>query len=280
MKPKYLTLADKDKELLTQLHDFIYLDVAFIHKYIYTEYTGGYQSVMQRLKRLEDFNYVRKFSAPIENIPKASNIYTLTSFGVEIVEEIQGITKWNSRWSNNLLPWYQHQLMLNRIVKDFQLQAEEIGFEMKEWISETRATWQYTQEKTDVIKPDGVIIFGRPDSDKNKAFFIELERSVAKRQNTIRKVLRYNDFLNRDSNTLLNYDLHVGFEAPVDQWRVLFIGGNERNTKKTLRDIQSIHNAQLDIPLLVTSKEDFEHNAFGESYYFALSETPDEKRGL
>lgn len=263
---KYLVLSEQDKSLLIHLHDFIYLDSAFIKEYILTEYTG-YNSMMQRLRRLEDTGYIKSFAVPVEGVNRPAKVYTLTSFGVQNVEELQGIVKWRPRWSNHIMPWYQHQLMLNRLVKKFQKQVEEVGLVFKEWIPEARATWQYTKDKTDVIKPDGIVIIGSKGSDKNIGIFMELERSVAKRQNTIQKVLRYNDFLNRQKETLQNYDMHVGFEAPVSDWRVLFIGGDEKNTQKTIRDIKSITNANVNVPILVASKSDVEKQAFEKIYY-------------
>lgn len=276
---KYVNITESDKNLLLSLHDFIYCDSDFIHEYIMPEYATK-KSLMQRLRKLEDFGYIKSFGVPIEGAPRAVNIYTLTSFGLENVEQLQGVVKWNPRWTQRVMPWYQHQLMLNRIVIKFSRQAQEHGLEVKDWIPEARATWTYTNSKTDVIKPDGIIVLGQKGSNQNVGLFIELERSIAKRQHTIQKVIRYNDFLNRDQKTLDDYDAHVGFEAPITDWRVLFIGGNEPNTRKTINDILSIKNITINAPILVASKADVERHAFDEIYHYVLSDEPLVKKSL
>ncbi|MCQ6288118.1 MULTISPECIES: replication-relaxation family protein [Bacillus cereus group] len=278
---KYLVLSDQDKELLVKLHDFVYLDSDFIVEYVLTKYYGK-PAVMHRLRTLEDAGYIKSFTVPIEFATKPVNVYTLTTFGVEIVEQIQGIVKWNRHWTTKLAPWYQHQLMLNRIVAWYQREADNYDLEVKDWIPESRATWQYTKNKPDVIKPDGLMIIGPKGSKDNLGLFIELERSIAKRQNTVQKVIRYNDFLIRGQELLEDYDIHVGFEAPVTDWRVLFIGGNAPNTIKTIRDILSVEEKEkykLSIPVLVASRGDIEQDPFGAIYHYVLDE-PEVKKEL
>ncbi|MCT1390125.1 replication-relaxation family protein [Peribacillus frigoritolerans] len=279
VKMKYLVLTEHDKDLLVKLHDFIYLDSDFIQEYVITVYASK-STLLQRLRALEEAGYIKSFNVPVEGVNRAINVYTLSPFGVEIVEQIQGFVKWNNRWSSRVLPWYQHQLMLNRVVMKFSIQAEEAGLPVKEWIPEARATWTYTKSKTDVIKPDGILVIGAEGSRDNIGLFIELERSVAKRQNTIQKVIRYNDFLNRDQRLFDDYDMYVGFEAPISDWRVLFIGGNEANTRKTIHDILSIKNMEIEAPVLVASLKDVESQAFGEIYHHVLDEKPLQKKML
>lgn len=276
---KYLVLSDQDKDLLVKLHDFIYLDSEFIVEHVLTNYYGK-PAVMHRLRTLEDAGYIKSFTVPIEFATKPVNVYTLTMFGVEIVEQIQGVVKWNRHWTTRIAPWYQHQLMLNRIVVCYQNKVSEYELEFKDWIPESRATWQYSKDKSDVIKPDGLMIIGPKGSSQNFGLFIELERSVAKRQNTVQKTIRYNDFLNRGQETLDDYDMHVCFEAPVTDWRVLFIGGNEPNSQKTIRDIlsvETIEKMQLNIPILVASRGDIEKNPFGEIYIDVLKDPKTKK---
>lgn len=278
-KMKYLVLTETDKHLLVKLHDLIYLDSDFIQEYIMTEYSSK-PSILQRLRALEEAGYIKSFSVPVDWAPRAVNVYTLSAFGVDIVEQIQGFVKWNNRWSTRILPWYQHQLMLNRVVMKFSTQALEAGLVVKEWVPEARATWTYTKDKTDVIKPDGILVIGAEGSQENIGLFIELERSVARRQNTIQKVIRYNDFLNRDQRLFDEYDMYVGFEAPIVDWRVLFIGGDEKNTKKTVYDVLSIKNMEIEAPVLVASLQDIEQRAFGEIYHYVQDEKPFEKKML
>ena len=113
--------------------------------------------------------------------------------------------------------------------------------------------------------------------------FIELERSVAKRQNTIQKIIRYNDFLKRGKETLEKYDMHVGFEEPILDWRVLFIAGNETNTKKTMRDLLSIpaqERTHIKVPVLAANLEETKKDAFGDIYHYVFSNSSDVKKGL
>ncbi|NGY93879.1 hypothetical protein F3K44_31440 [Bacillus megaterium] len=55
------------------------------------------------------------------------------------------------------------------------------------------------------------------------------------------------------------YDMHVGFEEPILDWRVLFIAGNETNTKKTMRDLLSIpaqERTHIKVPVLAANLEE------------------------
>lgn len=279
---KYITLNEQDTDLLIKLHDFIYIDSNFIVDHILTNYADR-KYVMQRLRLLEESKYLKSFTVPMPGYEKPGNLYTLDAFGVENVQELQGFSKWQKKWSTDVPAWYQHQLMLNRLVLSYRKQAEEVGLAVKEWIPEARGTFQYGKSKSEVIKPDGVLVVGEADSEQNIGLFIELERSVAKRQNTIQKIQRYNDFLKRGKETLEKYDLYVGFEEPVLDWRVLFVAGNQTNTKKTIRDILSIpsqERSHIKIPVLTANIEDVQQDAFGDIYHYIFSESIEVKRGL
>ncbi|MDQ8094891.1 replication-relaxation family protein [Bacillus amyloliquefaciens] len=273
-RTKYLVFTDQDKELLVKLHDFIYLKGDFIAEYIYTKRRSK-QTVMDRLRELTEAGFITSFKVAIEGYNRPGNIYTLTSTGVQAVEQLQGFVKWNNRWSQVVPPWYQHQLRLNDIVMQYSEQlSKESDFEVKEWVPEARATWQYTDDKTDVLKPDGVLVLGlKGDREQNLALFVELERSFAKRKNTVNKVLRYNNFFRRGEETFKKYDLHVGFEEKIVEWRILFIGGNYSGTNKTIGDILSA-GENIDIPIHVADAEDIQKNAGGPIYYNLLAEDP------
>ncbi|WP_377520384.1 replication-relaxation family protein [Priestia megaterium] len=279
---KYITLNEQDTDLLIKLHDFIYVDSNFIVEHILTNYADR-KYAMNRLRLLEESKYIKSFTVPMRGYEKPGNLYTLDAFGVEIVEELQGFSKWQKKWTTDVPAWYQHQLMLNRLVLSYTKQAEELGLAVKEWIPEARGTFQYGKSKSEVIKPDGVLVVGEADSDQNIGLFVELERSVAKRQNTIQKIIRYNDFLKRGKETLEKYDMHVGFEEPILDWRVLFIAGNETNTKKTMRDLLSIpaqERTHIKVPVLAANLEETKKDAFGDIYHYVFSNSSDVKKGL
>lgn len=273
---KHLVLTDNDKDLFVQLHDFVYLDVDFIFDFIFTQYTTK-PSALSRLLSLEEAGYLKKFRAatPDSATGKSANVYTLTSTGVATVEEIQGYTRWKVQWTRDLPMWYMHSLYLARAVMSYIKQAPKYGLEVKDFVHETRAFYQFTAQNDDVIRPDGFIILGPKDSDENFGIFLEMERSVSKKHVLQQKIERYTSFL-KHSEAKVKYEYEKGLEAHVKYWQVMFISENEAKMKRTLRllgmlkprsgESPSTLRPDIHIPVLLTNLDDVMENAFGEIY--------------
>lgn len=268
-----ILLNNDDDNVLLQLHDCIYLDLDYVSQYLYTKFPTT-KGARQRLYKLEEGGFVKSFSAYVHDDESAVKIYTLALAGVERVEQLQGYHHWNQRWTRKLMPWYQHQILLNHIVTPLRKQLEAGGVTVVDWVPEARATYQYSNAKQDTIRPDGVLVVRESNKSSNIGFFIELERSVTKRKNTLQKVHRYNDFLQRDRKTHIAYDQSVGFEEPVDDWIVLFIGRDAAGTRKIVRDLTLQKDERLNLNIVAVHKDDLTQRPF-DSIYQLVSDPDD-----
>lgn len=282
-KMRYITLREEDRQLLLHLHSFIYLHRGFIEKYIFQTYENV-DSVYRRLRTLEEAGYIKSFMLPISDFDhRPSKVYTLTMFGAEIVEQMRGVVHWNRRWTTQVPPWYQHQLMIAEIVKSYELKAETAGLEFKEWVTEARAFYEFRdineskKNHNSRIRPDGILVIGKPNSDQNLGIMIEMERSYATREKTLRKMEQFNEFFSRKEELLPKYDKKVGFEHPVKAWKVLFIGSNDAKAKKILRDLKGEEN-HAEVSVMVTTRQEANMDPYGDIYRY-LSD-PETKRKM
>lgn len=283
MNMGYITLKEEDRQLLLHLHDFIYLHRDFIDKYIFHSY-DNVNSVYRRLRILEEAGYIKDFMLPINDFDhRPSKVYTLTMFGVDIVEQMRGVVHWNRRWTTNVPPWYQHQLLIAEVVKSYELKAKDVGLELKEWVTEARAFFEFAdinqsnKSSKTRIRPDGILVIGKPDSDQNIGLMLEMERSYAKREKTLGKMMQYNEFFSRSEELLPKYDRKLAFDYPVAGWKILFISGNEAKSKKLLRDLRG-EEEHAEVPVMITTRQ--EANAFPYDAIYRYLSNPEEKRKM
>ncbi|MFI8658026.1 replication-relaxation family protein [Priestia megaterium] len=276
---KFLALSEEDQSLLLHLHQHIYLSRDFIDSYIYNSAektkSAHEKSVYRRLKQLTDAGYITSFAVPITaGSGRPSNIYTLNDFGVDTVEQLTGIKHWNYKWSKEPQIWYMHTLALAEIVKSFET-YDPSRYVVKQFISEAKAHFKY-YERNDiskksepkVIRPDGILIIGSPNSDENLGIMVEMEKSYADKSGTIRKLKQYNHFFGRvieenDQDLIKQFDEKVGFEHSIIEWRILFVGDNGSMGKRILRQLQGQESI---VELVATSKEEILKDPYGDIY--------------
>lgn len=268
MKKKHMVLREEDRQLLLHLHDFIYLDKLFVEKYIYNNYDRG-TSVYRRLSDLEKAGYIKAHQLHARDKDKRlTKVYTLTTFGVDCVFELRGITHWNNEWTNFPPNWYKHQLLISEAVKAYETKAEAHGLELKEWVTEARAHYGFpltaaSTKKSTAIRPDGIMVVGVPGENLGHALFIEMERSYSSRERTLRKLDQYNEFFSRQTELLPGYKRKVAFDADVSYFKIIFIGGTDAKAAKLLRELAE---EKSEIPILITSLARVEEDPFGAIY--------------
>lgn len=263
---KYMNLREEDRQLLLQLHDFIYLHKDFIEKHILNSYTGSH-SIYRRLRDLEKAGYIKSFMLPINHDDhRPSKVYTLAKLGADTVRELRGIVHWNAQWSTLPPPWYMHQLMLAESIKSFEIHAADQGLRVKEWISEARAYHEFpainsTTKQKAQIRPDGILVIG--NNDVSLAIMIEMERSYTTKEKTLRKIEQFNEFFSRADELMEGYTRKVGFDEEINGWKILFIGGTEAKAFKLIKDLKEDAS---EVPVLVASKKDIDENPFDKIY--------------
>jgi len=287
---KHIVLSEQDRQVLLHLHKFVYLSKEFIDAYIYNDPRGTSEikmherTVYRRLQKMEEAGYITSFSVPIkENSKRPSFLYTLTKFGVGVVKELTGYVHWKEKWSYEVQLWYMHTLTLAEVVKNFEYKANPAKIVVKEFISESRAYFEYYeqengQSKKHNIRPDGILVIGSPhDDDNNWGIMIEMERSYASRQGTIRKLEQYNrffrgvkadkDYLYKDyQERMQKFDLQVGFEYPINihQWRILFVGNNDSMGDNII--FKHLRGLESEVKLRSASKNDLIENPYRKVY--------------
>lgn len=263
----HLVLSEQDEQFLIDLHTHIYLDYDYIKHHIYPDYHD--QSTYKRLQKFEKNGYVKSDFIPIprRKSNRAGKIYTLDKFGVEITEELLGEVHWKKQWTDRVPAFAYHSIMLAYIAKEMQRISddESMPIEMKEWVNEARAFYQYTSARSDMLRPDAVSVVGKKENDHNNfGLFLELERSHSKRQTVIKKVRRYNDFMKQGDKALRGYDDKVLFENPVSSWKLIFIAMDETRVKRIMRYLQQ--EKMEYIQLVVTTYDDILKDPFGRIY--------------
>lgn len=281
---KFLALSEEDEQLLLHLHRHVYLSREFIENYIYVRKDDNEKtikahelSVYRRLAQLVKEEYITKFALPITpGSGRPSNVYTLAHFGVEMVENLTGIVHWQKKWSHVPQIWYMHALTLAEVIKSFEVNALPETIVFKQFISEAKGHFSYKEKEegsskinNHYIRPDGILIIGAPGDDtKNLGVMCEMERSYADKTGTIRKLHQYNHFFGgvggpKYDERMKKFDMKVGLEYEVQDWRILFIGGTKTMGDNILSHLKGLSSVK---PLLTAYKDDLLTNPYGEVY--------------
>ncbi|WIY59034.1 replication-relaxation family protein [Bacillus arachidis] len=265
-----MLLLPEDQNLLIDIHNHIYVDMDYITEKVYPNHKK--KSVYYRLNRLVQENYLKNELLPIP-VPRSQvrksgrpqNVYTLANKGVEIVRGLRGEVHWKSSWSQRSATFVYHSLMLARIESAMTLASEqEERLELKEWINEPRATFQYAKGKNRVIRPDGIAVIGLKEAmDKNIGVFMEMERSYGSKEVLEKKILRYNDFMQREEKQK-EYRIHAGMAYEVPIWRLVFVAGSESREKELIRYLKEVNSSE--IPVYITLFQDILQDPFGNIY--------------
>lgn len=265
-----ILLSEEDVNLFNDLHTHIYVDFEYIHSKIYT----GYQkrSVLNRLGKLTKANYLKFEYLPSMSVRyqtrksgRPKRIYTLTPQGVDIVRGFRGEVHWKSKWSQRPASFVYHSLMLSHVECAMTIasrQAEKL--ELKSWINEPRGTFQYANGKKQIIRPDGTAVIGlKNEFDKNMCVFIEMERSHGSKDALHKKILRYNDFMQREEK-LVAYRMHTGIAYDLPLWRLVFVAGSETRKNELIRYLKDINSSEIQV--YITLFEDILQDPFGVIY--------------
>lgn len=259
-----------DEQLLVDIHNHIYVDFEYIHSKIYT----GYQkrSVLNRLGKLTKANYLKCEYLPCASVRyqtrksgRPQRVYTLASQGVDLVRGLRGEVHWKSKWSQRSASFVYHSVMLSHIECAMTIASKKAEkLELKGWINEPRGTFQYAKGKNQVIRPDGTALIGlKNEFDKNMCVFIEMERSYGSKEVLQKKIIRYNDFMQREEKRA-DYRMHIGMAYELPLWRLVFVAGSESREKELIRYLKDVSSP--DIPVYITGYEEILQDPFGGIY--------------
>ncbi|OHR69511.1 replication-relaxation family protein [Bacillus sp. UMB0893] len=274
--PKHI--GEREENLFIALHDLVFVDYDYLKDYVFVHEDGTKfhkNTIMNHLRSLEREGYIKSFPVAKPNVRGADRlVYTLDTKGIQEARELLGEADWDTRWTQRTPTYIYHSLKMANILTVYK-NAEKSGIEFHDYFSERRAFRNYGEWKVDkdgkkrqssntVIRPDGAFILKRVLNGKTFHFlyFVEMERSRQRIENTLEKIYRYNQYVRKKS-----YENDLRFGVSIHMVRVLFVSekSNERdrlmlNAKKgDSRELEKINGG-----LLFATYDDVIENPYGD----------------
>ena len=257
-------IGTKEEDLFIAIHDLVFVDYDYLQKYVFIHEDGSSfhkNTIMNHLRALEREGYIKSFPIAKANVRGADRlVYTLDTKGIQEARELLGEADWDTRWTQRTPTYIYHSLQMAHILSIYKKEkSSEIDF--LDYFSERRAFRNYGEVKEDkdgkkrqasntVIRPDGAFILKRVVNGKTFHFlyFVEMERSRQRIENTLDKIHRYNLYVLKKA-----YVNDLRFGVPIDMIRILFISQNNNERDRLLfnakkgdsREIEKVHGALL-----------------------------------
>lgn len=262
-----IRLGDEDIQCLIALDDFTFLDSGLIGGRIF----ASEHNVNRKLNYLVEGGYIKDFTSLISMKTKPKKVYCLTKKGAEVVEEIQGYT--NYKPIRQLPVTYLHTLEVARAIMSFR---DSKGMQLKEFVNERNAYFEFGAGAKDSIRPDGMFVIGFEDSDdENIGVLLEIEKTKTKRSVIKEKMKKYKAFFN-DVDIRDRYIDHLSIYDEINDWILLYVASTEEIEKYTkgllLRqkpnDGQTTNDRPgINFPTLLTNMSLVEEDPYKSIYY-------------
>jgi DNA-binding PadR family transcriptional regulator len=274
--PKHI--GTKEEDLFIAIHDLVFVDYDFIQKYVFIHEDGSSfhkNTIMNHLRALEREGYIKSTPIAKASVRGADRlVYTLDTKGILEARELLGEADWDTRWTQRTPTYIYHSLQIAHVLTTYKKEKQS-GIEFLEYFSERRAFRNYGEAKVDkegkkrqpantVIRPDGAFILKRVVNGKpfHFLYFVEMERSRQRIENTLDKIYRYNQYVLKKA--YLN-DLRFG--VPIDMIRILFISQKENERDRLMLNAKNGHSREIEKmhgALLFASYEDVLKNPYGD----------------
>ncbi|MBC1399914.1 replication-relaxation family protein [Listeria fleischmannii] len=285
-----MNLQEEDVTFFQRLHQFIYLDAPFAYEHCYQNRFKHYESFHKYLRKLEEKNYIQVFKNQMIPGCGRGSILTLGVEGLKLIQEVEGERQFSIHWSRELQVWYRHSILIAHVAFAFEEKAAEYGLVVKDYVQENRGYYQFGQsKKQDVIRPDGFLIVGPKNQNINFGLFLEMERSRGTKKVLQDKVERYTRFLERNDQRE-KYLYHIGAEAEVQEFLIVFVGASANTTQLTKNklaslkprkgELSSILRPGITIPVLLTTLDAITQDPFQDIYFHMHKANVDEKTGI
>ena len=230
--PKHI--GTKEEDLFIAIHDLVFVDYDYLQKYVFIHEDGSSfhkNTIMNHLRALEREGYIKSSPIAKASVRGADRlVYTLDTKGIQEVKELLGEVDWDTRWTQRTPTYIYHSLQIAHVLTTYKKEKQN-GVEFLEYFSERRAFRNYGEAKVDkdgkkrqpantVIRPDGAFILKRVVNGKpfHFLYFVEMERSRQRIENTLDKIYRYNQYVLKKA-----YVNDLRFGVPIDMIRILFI---------------------------------------------------------
>jgi hypothetical protein len=179
---KMQAYSEEDFLLLELLKEYIYIDLGFIMKYIYSNHTK--YSTQRRLEKLQyRDNVIRNFKRVKSKRKQIiSPIYTLSEEGYKLVLNKEDFVNIEKHCPKNLRRNYEHNILMLHILYEYKTASKKVLA-----FSERQCYQKIGEKAWDVVRPDGAII-----TDKGMLILFEFENTFSK--DYFVKLRRYNNY--------------------------------------------------------------------------------------
>lgn len=279
-------IGPREESLFVALHDLVFVDVAYLEKYIFVKSDGTSTSkayISKHMKMLENEGYIKSFPLAKEfDYGRNQLVYTLDTKGVQEVGEIIGEADWDARWTERTPTYVYHSLRLAHVQAVYAVKEGNENIQYHEFFSERRAFRNYGTVTTDkngkvrqtphtVIRPDGALIMKRTinEVDYFILYFIEMERSRQRAEVSMEKLKRYNAYCAKKT-----YKNDPTWGVYISAVRVLFISDKENERERLMHHTKTVDTRDINA-VLYGVYEDIFDNPYGDHWKAKGSVNPD-----
>jgi DNA-binding PadR family transcriptional regulator len=284
-------IGKREETLFVAMHDLVFVDGAYLEKYIFLKEDGTSSSkpyISKHMKMLENEGYIKSFPlAKEQDYGRSQLVYTLDTKGVQEVREIIGEADWDSRWTQRTPTYIYHSLRLAHLQAVYAAKEGNENIQYYEFFSERRAFRNYGQPTKDnsgkvrlpahtVIRPDGAFIMKRTINgvDYFLLYFIEMERSRQRAEVSMEKLKRYNAYCAKKA-----YKNDPTWGVDISAVRVLFISDKPNERERLMNHTKTVDTREINAVLYGVYDEVFA-NPYGAIWKAKNSTDPDKLYSL
>lgn len=232
-------ISDRDKKLFYYLNIFKYLDIKFIQKYVYNHRSKSY--CYQRLRQLDNHGYLDN-ATMYELTSKNEGTVARKVFinGDNAKEFLDFNLATNSRISDFHEHYIRHQIALANGMVNYDnadLNIDGTGIRIVKLLSEQELS---ISDKKISVRPDAGFIL-----EINKAnilYFVEMERSYAKEDDLMRKLVDQYSNITKYVNRLEAIEYYG-----IQTIRLLFISEDNNKMKNIIYKTQKVAENKMEI---------------------------------
>lgn len=232
-------IIDRDKKLFYYLNIFKYLDVKFIHKHIYNHRSRVY--VYKRLQQLEYHSYLN--SATMHEMTSKTESTVARKIYIN-GDNAKEFLDFNLARNSRIIDYHEHYIrhqisLANGLVNydNAELSVERTEIRVVKLLSEQELS---ISDKKISVRPDAGFIL-----EINKAnilYFVEMERSYAKEDDLMRKLVDQYSNITKYVNRLEAIEYYG-----IQTIRLLFISEDNNKMKNIIYKTQKVAENKMEI---------------------------------
>lgn len=273
-----MEILEREKEILRLCHTYAYVDGSYIKHHVFysqqeevTEYQERY--FYRRMKMLVDEGYLYRYQRVSHDYSdKKDAIYCLSTKGVNYAKaEFTAELRYRFNPTKQLVESFNHYLAILRVVEAIRKSLRVAEQEFIEFYTEAESFYQYSEDKKDRIRPDGIFLIRYHEGNKKGltlAFFLEVERVFHNNKAQEKKLLNYNGFL---SSVTAQQSYARRLNEEVNSFAMFFVATENMSYNRLENQLLGLKSQMLTKevfkkPFFLSHDVDILNNAQGEIY--------------